>query len=156
MPEIHASDQMCEKPKICDLNGKNRDGALYYMKFNNVYVKNSTESITDEGLEDVFTDHGAKSKCFEFVNSEKTEDADEAVKTLNGKEIDGKECYVEKWYMKIGGATFKRNHYGYLGQNRVDKSLVHYDLKTKALPVARLEFLKMKLGLPKANLKEEC
>ena len=30
------------------------------------------------------------------------------------------------------------------------------DLMTKALPLARLEFLKMKLGLYKANLKEEC
>ena len=61
-----------------------------------------------------------------------------------------------KWYMKTGGATFEGNPDGYLGQNKVDKSLVHYDLKTKALPVARLEFLKMKLGLTKANLKEEC
>ena len=54
MPEIHVSDQMCEKLQICDLNGKNRDGALYSMKFNNVYVKNSAESTTDEGLKDVF------------------------------------------------------------------------------------------------------
>ena len=50
-----------------------------------------------------FTEHGAitsavmvrdaddKAKCFEFVNFEKTEDANEVVKTLNGKEIDGKE-----------------------------------------------------------------
>ena len=44
----------------------------------------------------MFLLHGAKSKCFEFVNFEKTEDADEVVKTLNGKEIDGKECYVGK------------------------------------------------------------
>ena len=58
--------------------------------------------------------------------------------------------------MKTEGATFEGNPDGDLGQNRVDKSLVHYDLKTKALPVARLEFLKMKLGLPKSNLKEEC
>ena len=101
-------------------------------------------------MKDVFTEHGAKSKCFE-----KAEDADETVKTLNGKEIDGKECYVGKWYMKTGGATFEGNLDGDLGQNRVDKSLVHHDLKTKALPVARLEFLKMKLGLLKANLKKE-
>ncbi|KAF9661294.1 hypothetical protein SADUNF_Sadunf19G0053100 [Salix dunnii] len=78
------------------------------MKFNNVYVKNSIESTTDEGLKDVFTEHGAitsammmrdadeKSKCFEFVNFEKVEDADETVKTLNGKEIDGEKCYIEK------------------------------------------------------------
>ncbi|KAF9687440.1 hypothetical protein SADUNF_Sadunf02G0093700 [Salix dunnii] len=91
---------------------------MYNMKFNNVYVKNSVESTTDEGLKDVFTEHGAKSKCFEFVNFEKTEDADETVKTLDGKEIEGKECYVGKWYMKTGGATFEGNPDGYLGQNR--------------------------------------
>ena len=79
-PEIHASDQMCEKLQICDLNGKNRDGALYSMKFNNIYGKNSAEFTTDEGLKDVFNEHGSitsavmmraaveKSKCFESVN----------------------------------------------------------------------------------------
>ncbi|KAF9689657.1 hypothetical protein SADUNF_Sadunf01G0115000 [Salix dunnii] len=38
----------------------------------------------------------------------KVEDAAEAVKTLNGKEIDGEEWYVGKWYMKIG-VTFEGN-----------------------------------------------
>ena len=77
------------------------------MKFDNIYVKNSAESTTDENI---FTEHGAitsavvmrdtdgKSKGFEFVNFEKVEDAVEAVKTLNDKEIDG-----EKWY--IGNGT---------------------------------------------------
>ncbi|KAF9689825.1 hypothetical protein SADUNF_Sadunf01G0132800 [Salix dunnii] len=84
------------------------------MKFNNIYVKNSAESATDEGLKDVFTEHGAKSKCFEFVNFEKAEDADKAIKTLDGKEIEGKECYVGKCYMKTGGATFEGNPDGRL------------------------------------------
>ncbi|KAF9669912.1 hypothetical protein SADUNF_Sadunf13G0014000 [Salix dunnii] len=84
------------------------------MKFNNVYVKNSVESTIDECLKDVFTKHGAKSKCFEFVNFEKAEDADEVVKTLDGKEIEGKECYVGKWYMKTGGATFEGNPDGFV------------------------------------------
>ena len=63
-----------------------------------------------------------------------------------------------KWYTKTGGAKFKvyADFDFDLGQNKVDKNLVHYDLKTKTLPVARLKFLKMKLGLPKANFKEEC
>ncbi|KAF9665036.1 hypothetical protein SADUNF_Sadunf16G0080300 [Salix dunnii] len=94
--------------QICDKNGKNRDDALYSMKLNNIYVKNSAESTTDEGLKDIFTEHGAitsvvmmrdadeKSICFEFMDFEKAENADEAVKTLNGKEIDGEECYVGK------------------------------------------------------------
>ena len=90
------------------------------------------------------------------MNLEKAEDAAETVKTFNVKEIDGEECYVREWYMKTGGATFEGNPDGDLGQNRADKILVHHDLKTKVIPVASLEFLKMKLGLPKANLKEEC
>ncbi|KAF9677662.1 hypothetical protein SADUNF_Sadunf08G0130800 [Salix dunnii] len=109
------------KLQICDKNEKNRDGALYSMKFNNVYVKNSAKSTTNEGLKDVFTEHGAitsavmmrdadeKSKCFEFVNFEKVEDVAEVVKTFNDKEIDGEEWYVRKWYMKTGGATFEGN-----------------------------------------------
>ncbi|KAF9676616.1 hypothetical protein SADUNF_Sadunf08G0021100 [Salix dunnii] len=73
------------------------------MKFDNVYVKNPTESTIDEDLKNVFTKHGAiisvvvmrdadsKSKGFEFVNFEKVEDVAEALKTFNGKEIDDAE-----------------------------------------------------------------
>uniref|UniRef100_A0A6N2LLD4 RRM domain-containing protein n=1 Tax=Salix viminalis TaxID=40686 RepID=A0A6N2LLD4_SALVM len=142
---INDGDQFCKRLQMCDKDGKIRDG-----------------------LKDVFTDHEEidsavmmrdseeKSKCFEIVNFEKAEDAAETVKILNGKEINAEECYVREWYMKTGGATCEGNPDGDVGQNRADISLVHHDLKTKIIPVASLEFLKMKLGLPKANLKEEC
>ena len=67
-------------------------------------------------------------------------------------------CTVDrvKWYTKTRGAKFEVYVDFDLGQNRVDENPVQHDLMTKALPVARLEFLKMKLGLPKANLKEKC
>ena len=165
---INDGDQFCKRLQISDKDGKIRDGDLYSMESNNVYVNNSAESTTHEGMKDVFNEHGAitsavmmraadeKSKCFEFVNFKKVEDAAETVKILNGKEIDAEESYVREWYMKTGGATFEGNPDGDLGQNKADISLVHHDLKTKIIPVASLEFLKMKLGLPKANLKEEC
>jgi hypothetical protein len=67
-------------------------------------------------------------------------------------------CIVDrvKWYTKTRGAKFEVYAVFDLGQNRVDENPVQHDVITKALPLARLEFLKMKLGISKANLKEEC
>ncbi|KAG5230869.1 polyadenylate-binding protein [Salix suchowensis] len=90
------------------LRKQDRDGALYSMKFNNVYVKNLAESTTDEDLKNIFAEHGAissavvmrdadgKSKCFGFVNFENADDAADAVEALNGKKVDGEEWYVGK------------------------------------------------------------
>ena len=55
-----------------------------------------------------------------------------------------------KWYTR--GAKFKGCAIFDLGQNRVDENQVQHDVMTKALPPTRLEFLKMKLGMSKANL----
>jgi polyadenylate-binding protein len=77
-------------------------------KFNNVFVKNLAESVSDEDLRDYFGESGTitsvvvmrdadeKSKCFGFVNFENADDAANSVKSLNGKKIDGKEWYVGK------------------------------------------------------------
>ena len=90
------------------LRKQDRDGALYSIKFNNVFVKNLAESTTDEDLKIIFSEHGAitsavvmrdadgKSKCFGFVNFESADDAAKAVEALNGKKIDGEEWYVGK------------------------------------------------------------
>jgi polyadenylate-binding protein len=90
------------------LRKQDRDGALYSIKFNNVFVKNLAESTTDEELKNIFSEHGAitsavvmrdadgKSKCFGFVNFESADDAAKAVEALNGKKIDGEEWYVGK------------------------------------------------------------
>ena len=59
-----------------------------------------------------------------------------------------------KWYTR--GAKFKGCAIFDLGQNRVDENPAQLDVMTMTLPLARLEFLKMKLGMSKANLKEEC
>ena len=61
-----------------------------------------------------------------------------------------------KQYTKTGEAKFEVYADFDLGQNRVDENPVQHDLMTKTLSIARLEFLKMKLGLLKANLNEEC
>ncbi|XP_074557211.1 polyadenylate-binding protein 2-like [Curcuma longa] len=85
-----------------------REGAAITVKFNNVFVKNLSESVTDETLQEVFGEFGnitsctvmregdGKSKCFGFVNFENPDDAAKAVQELNGKKFDDKEWYVGK------------------------------------------------------------
>ncbi|GFS35196.1 poly(A) binding protein 2 [Actinidia rufa] len=81
-----------------------RDTAMNKTKFNNVYVKNLSESTSEEDLNKIFGEYGiltsvvvmrdgdGKSKCFGFVNFENTDAAANAVEALNGKKIDDKEC----------------------------------------------------------------
>ncbi|KAF7810992.1 polyadenylate-binding protein 2-like [Senna tora] len=90
------------------LRKQERDSAVDKTKFNNVFVKNLSESTTDEDLKKSFGEFGTitsavvmrdgdgKSKCFGFVNFENAEDAARAVDALNGKKIDDKEWYVGK------------------------------------------------------------
>ncbi|KAF6151496.1 hypothetical protein GIB67_016308 [Kingdonia uniflora] len=90
------------------LRKQERDGAADNVRFNNVFVKNLSESTTDEDLKKVFgkcgpltsvvvmRDGDGKSKCFGFVNFENAEDAARSVESLNGKAFDDKEWYVGK------------------------------------------------------------
>ncbi|CAN1323980.1 Polyadenylate-binding protein 2 [Linum perenne] len=85
-----------------------RDSSLSNTRFNNVFVKNLSESTTDEDLKNVFGEYGSitsavvmrdgdgKSRCFGFVNFENADDAAKAVEALNGKKIDDKEWFVGK------------------------------------------------------------
>lgn len=90
------------------LRKQERDSASSKTKFNNVFVKNLSESTSDEDLMKVFGEFGTitsavlmrdadgKSKCFGFVNFEDADDAAKAVEALNGKKFDEKEWYVGK------------------------------------------------------------
>ncbi|KAL6001687.1 poly(A) binding protein Pab2 [Asimina triloba] len=90
------------------LRKQERDIAANKTKFNNVFVKNLSESTTDEDLKNIFGEYGTitsavimreadgKSKCFGFVNFENADDAAGAVEGLNGKKFDDKEWYVGK------------------------------------------------------------
>ncbi|XP_022858392.1 polyadenylate-binding protein 2-like [Olea europaea var. sylvestris] len=75
-------------------------------KFTNVFVKNLSESISEEDLKIIFGEFGlitsiavmrdedGNSKCFGFVNFENAEDAAKCVEFLNGKKFNDKEWYV--------------------------------------------------------------
>ncbi|KAI4318409.1 hypothetical protein MLD38_032115 [Melastoma candidum] len=90
------------------LRKQERDTTKGNSKFNNVYVKNLSETTSEEDLQKVFgefgpitstvvmTDADGKSKCFGFVNFENPDDAARAVEALNGKKFDEKEWYVGK------------------------------------------------------------
>ncbi|GMJ09784.1 poly(A) binding protein 2, ARABIDOPSIS POLY(A) BINDING 2, POLY(A) BINDING PROTEIN 2 [Hibiscus trionum] len=85
-----------------------RDTSTTKTKFNNVYVKNLSESLNDEDLKKFFAEFGTitsavvmrgsdgKSKGFGFINFENSDDAARAVESLNGKKFDDKEWYVGK------------------------------------------------------------
>ncbi|KFK32750.1 poly binding protein [Arabis alpina] len=90
------------------LRKEERESAADKMKFTNVYVKNLSETTTDDELKTTFGQYGnissavvmrdgdGKSRCFGFVNFENPEDAARAVEALNGKKFDDKEWYVGK------------------------------------------------------------
>ncbi|WOL19088.1 hypothetical protein Cni_G27885 [Canna indica] len=83
-----------------------RENTPTSIKFNNVFVKNLSESTTEERLQEIFGEYGkitscvvmrdgdGKSKCFGFVNFENPDEAAGAVQELNGKKFEDKEWYV--------------------------------------------------------------
>eukprot|EP00261_Vitis_vinifera_P033278 XP_019074521.1 PREDICTED: polyadenylate-binding protein 8 isoform X2 [Vitis vinifera] len=85
-----------------------RESTINKEKFNNVFVKNISEGMTEEDLTRIFGEFGpitsvvvmrdgdGKSKCFGFVNFENVDDAAMSVEALNGQKFDDKEWYVGK------------------------------------------------------------
>ncbi|KAA8522567.1 hypothetical protein F0562_013072 [Nyssa sinensis] len=86
-----------------------RNSANGSQKFTNVYVKNFSETITDEDLKKTFGKYGSittavvmrdasgKSRCFGFVNFQNPDSAAAAVENLNGTSFnDDKVLYVGK------------------------------------------------------------
>ncbi|MCO5547128.1 hypothetical protein L7F22_000570 [Adiantum nelumboides] len=83
---------------------RERDNGM--SRFSNIYVKNLSDTTTDEDLKNTFGVHGTissavvmrdadgKSKCFGFVNFDRAEDAAKAVEALNGATFNEKEWYV--------------------------------------------------------------
>ena len=85
---------------------QDRENVSSNVKFSNVYVKNLSETVTDDELKEMFGKYGTitsavvmrdtdgKSRCFGFVNFENADDASQAVQELNGKVFNDKELFV--------------------------------------------------------------
>ncbi|CAN0873163.1 Polyadenylate-binding protein 8 [Linum grandiflorum] len=110
-----------------------RDSSLSNPRFNNVFVKNLSESTTDEDLKKVFGEYGSitsavvmrdgdgKSRCFGFVNFENADDAAKAVEALNGKKFDDKEWFVGKAQKKSERELELRGRFEQTIKETVDK-----------------------------------
>ncbi|XP_024966217.1 polyadenylate-binding protein 8-like isoform X2 [Cynara cardunculus var. scolymus] len=116
------------------LRKQEREMAVDKTKFTNVYVKNLSESTTDEELNKVFSEYGTvtsavvmrdadgNSKCFGFVNFENAEDAAKAVDALNGQKFDNKEWYVGKAQKKHEREQELKQRFEQAMKEAVDKS----------------------------------
>ncbi|KAI8013800.1 Polyadenylate-binding protein 2 [Camellia lanceoleosa] len=90
------------------LRKQERDMAADKTKFTNVFVKNLSESTTEEDLKKIFGEFGTitsvvvmrdadgNSRCFGFINFENADDAAQSVESLNGHKFDNKDWYVGK------------------------------------------------------------
>ncbi|PON42981.1 Polyadenylate binding protein [Parasponia andersonii] len=103
------------------------------VKFNNVYVKNFSESTSEDELEKIFGEYGTitsvvvmrdgdgKSKGFGFVNFEDPDDAARSVEALNGKKFDDKEWYVGKAQKKAEREMELKGRFEQTVKETVDK-----------------------------------
>ncbi|OVA15873.1 RNA recognition motif domain [Macleaya cordata] len=115
------------------LRKQERDTATSKTKFNNVFVKNLSESTTDDELKEIFGEYGpitsavvmrdgdGKSKCFGFVNFENPDDAAKSVEALNGKKVDDKEWYVGKAQKKSEREVELKGRFDQTMKETVDK-----------------------------------
>lgn len=116
------------------LRKQERDLAVDKTKFTNIYVKNLSESTTDEDLNKTFSEYGTvtsavvmrdsegNSKGFGFVNFENAEDAAKAVEGLNGQKFDNKEWYVGKAQKKYEREQELKQRFEQSMKEAVDKS----------------------------------
>ncbi|XP_071726200.1 polyadenylate-binding protein 2-like [Rutidosis leptorrhynchoides] len=116
------------------LRKQERDLAVDKTKFTNIYVKNLSETTTDEELNKVFSEYGSvtsavvmrdadgNSKGFGFVNFENAEDAAKAVDALNGQKFDNKEWYVGKAQKKHEREQELKQRFEQSVKEAIDKS----------------------------------
>lgn len=104
------------------------------VKFNNVFVKNLPDSLTEEKLRELFSQFGeitsamirrddstGSSKMFGFVTFADRAAAKAAVDALNGKPVDGKEIYVGRAMKKAERTAILRREYEAMKMDRLTK-----------------------------------
>ncbi|XP_052202106.1 polyadenylate-binding protein 8-like isoform X2 [Diospyros lotus] len=116
------------------LRKQEREMAMEKTKFTNVFVKNLSESTSEEDLKKIFGEYGTitsavvmrhldgKSKCFGFVNFENVDAAARSVESLNGQKIDNKELYVGKAQKKSERESELKLRFEHATEEASDKS----------------------------------
>jgi polyadenylate-binding protein len=102
-------------------------------KYTNVYVKNLSEDVDDDGLKKlaeefgevvsavIMRDGAGKTKCFGFVNYMEPEAASRAVEELTGREVNGKSMYAGRAQKKAEREAMLRSQFEEKRAERVQK-----------------------------------
>jgi len=158
---IHFQDEECADAAIKAVNGKMINDRIVYvgpfiprterksangkLKFNNCYVKNFADDMTDENLNKMFAEYGeiksacvmrdsdGKSKGFGFVCFGEAESAEAAVTALNGKEVNGHTLYVNRAQRKSERQEVLRQHFEKQRAERMSKYAAGINLYVKNL-----------------------
>jgi len=158
---IHFQDEECADAAIKAVNGKMINDRIVYvgpfiprterksangkLKFNNCYVKNFADDMTDDNLNKMFAEYGeiksacvmrdseGKSKGFGFVCFGEAESAEKAVTALNGKEVSGHTLYVNRAQRKTERQEVLRQHFEKQRAERNSKYAAGINLYVKNL-----------------------
>jgi polyadenylate-binding protein len=110
-----------------------RLGPDFETKFTNVFVKNMDESITSQGLYDMFAKYGkvtshtvmvgedGKSRGFGFVNFENPDEAKNACEALNGHVINEKPLFVSRAQKKAERQAELRHQFEKARMEKIQK-----------------------------------
>lgn len=158
---IHFHDEECAEAAIKAVNGKminerivfvgpfvprsERKSANGKLKFNNCYVKNFSDELTDDELNKMFAEYGeiksacimrdsdGKSKGFGFVCYAEAESAEAAVNALNGKDLNGQLLYVNRAQRKSERQEVLRQRFEKHRAERLSKYAAGINLYVKNL-----------------------
>ncbi|XP_028926718.1 polyadenylate-binding protein 1-like isoform X2 [Ornithorhynchus anatinus] len=103
------------------------------LEFTNVYIKNFGEDVDDSHLKEIFGQFGktlsvkvmvdevGNSRGFGFVNFEKHEEAQKAVTSMNGKELNGRVLYVGRAQKRTERQSELKRKFEQIKQERVNR-----------------------------------